>query len=588
MSTTGRSQSSAGFAPRQASAQVLLNRYRVLQTNTQGGFGRVSICWDARLQRRVAIKCMPLLSNADAAVEVSTIEEALTEARTSSMLAHPNIVTMYDFECDDVYSYLVMEYVDGLNLAELLSRVEDGVLTFDECAHVVRSVARALDYAHENGVLHLDIKPANILIDRTGTVKLSDFGMATLASAAGFGGARGGTIGYMPPEQIEGDYVDERCDLFSLAVVAWQSMAGFCPFAAESADESLRLICKRPPSLTRLEPELAPEAEDILERALDPDPRVRMSSVADFSEELCSVLGDVHEGRESLADLITQTGEDSELRPIKDWERLRVPLAARFPWLPGAATRLLSAACSGWVASLTIPVMFAGSAEACAFGVAGVCAATACWPPLAGVFGVIGIAAAVFSQTAQASIILGICILAAGLTWWGLIGRSYDLSGPSLMLAGCIWSPFAHVAIASFGLPPLAALVTGAMGWLYWLLLTSAEKVLFAPDALQQTLRGAFSNVDTWVTAATCAIATCVASICTRRATMWAIAAGQLLSILILAGVPALLAHMENTSIADALDKPALAVALVLGVTLCLVCALAGAEGLYREGDDTA
>lgn len=313
-----------------------------------------------------------------------------------------------------------------------------------------------------------------------------------------------------------------------------------------------------------------------------------MSSVSAFSDELCSVLGDAHEGKESLADLITQTGEDVEPRPIKDWERLRVPLTARFPWLPSAFVRLLSAACAGWVASTTIPVMFAGSAEACAFGVAGVCAASACWPPLAGVFGIISIAAALFSQTAQASVILGICICAVGLAWWGLIGRSHDLSGPSLMLGGCICSPFAHIAVTGLGLPPLAAVVTGALGWLYWLLLTSAEKVLFSPDALQQSLLGAMGNVDTWVTATTCAIAAGVASVCARRSTMPAIVLGQLLSVAILAGIPALLAHMENTSIADALDIPALAIALTLGVTLCLACALTGAEGLYREGDETA
>ena len=225
-----------------AAAQVLLGRYRVLAVNSQGGFGTVNVCWDARLQRRVAIKRMPLRVGEHSPSEASTMQEALAEARTSSMLSHPNIVTMYDFERDDSYSYLVMEYVDGLNLADFLARVEDGVLTFDECAHLVDSVASALAFAHENGVLHLDIKPANIMVDRSGNVKLADFGMASLASAAGYGGARGGTVGYMPPEQIAGDMVDERCDIFSLAVVVWQALTGTCPFAAKTAEQSLELI----------------------------------------------------------------------------------------------------------------------------------------------------------------------------------------------------------------------------------------------------------------------------------------------------------------------------------------------------------
>ena len=92
-----------------------MGRYRVLETNTSGGFGSVSICWDPRLQRRVAIKQMPLLVGEDLPQQVSTVDEALAEARTSSMLAHPNIVTVFDFEVDGMYSYLVMEYVDGLH-----------------------------------------------------------------------------------------------------------------------------------------------------------------------------------------------------------------------------------------------------------------------------------------------------------------------------------------------------------------------------------------------------------------------------------------------------------------------------------------
>ena len=196
-------------AAEKPSEEVLLNRYRVLARRGTGGFGTVCTCWDTRLQRRVAIKRIPVL-DMDDGISASTAEEALGEARTACLLAHPNIVRVLDFEMEGAYAYLIMEYVDGLNLAELLSRVEGGTLSHDECAHMVASVGRALAFAHENGVLHLDIKPTNIMVDRRGTVKLADFGMATLASAAGYGDARGGTVGYMPPEQIQGMLVDER------------------------------------------------------------------------------------------------------------------------------------------------------------------------------------------------------------------------------------------------------------------------------------------------------------------------------------------------------------------------------------------
>ena len=260
--------------PLQSAAQphdeYLLRRYRVLERRGRGGFGTVCTCWDTRLQRRVAIKRMPL-----AAETGTTATEALAEARTACMLGHPNIVTVFDFESDGTFAYLVMEYVDGLNLAELLARVEGGRLTPAECAHVLQSVARALAFAHENRVLHLDIKPTNIMIDRQGIVKLADFGMATLASAAGYGGARGGTVGYMPPEQIDGAMVDERTDVFSLAVVMWQALSGTNPFLARSAEDSRRRIEKGPGRLSRLVPDIVPDAEAALTAELSPAPSGR-------------------------------------------------------------------------------------------------------------------------------------------------------------------------------------------------------------------------------------------------------------------------------------------------------------------------
>ena len=190
--------------PAGTAASALLKRYRPLETRAAGGFGSVEICLDGRLQRRVAIKRMPLASPYTRAT-AETTRTALAEARTASMLQHPNIVSVIDFTYDAGYAYLVMEYVDGMSLEEFLSQVEGNSLTYDEAACIADALVQAVAYAHENGVLHLDIKPANVLIDRSGHVKITDFGMATLTSAAGFGGARGGTIGYMPPEQLRGD-----------------------------------------------------------------------------------------------------------------------------------------------------------------------------------------------------------------------------------------------------------------------------------------------------------------------------------------------------------------------------------------------
>ena len=216
-------RSSTSASSQQPSQELLLNRYQVMETCGADGFGTVLDCWDTRLQRRVAIKSIPLAPQ-DQMTSRQIIGEALDEARASSKIANPNIVTMYDFQSDEDYAYLVMEFIDGLTLSEFLARIEGGTLTDDECAHLVTSIGNALAFAHKNRVLHLDVKPSNILLERSGAIKLCDFGMATLASATGYGGARGGTVGYMPPEQINGRLVDERCDVFSLAVVCWQAL----------------------------------------------------------------------------------------------------------------------------------------------------------------------------------------------------------------------------------------------------------------------------------------------------------------------------------------------------------------------------
>ena len=270
-------------APAGTAAAALLKRYRPLETRATGGFGSVEICLDARLQRRVAIKRMPLASHLDQAA-AETTAAALAEARTASMLQHPNIVQVIDFTYDEAYAYLVMEYVDGMNLEEFLAQVDGHSLTYDETTCIADALAQALAYAHENGVLHLDIKPANVLIDRNGHIKLADFGMATLASAAGFGGARGGTIGYMPPEQLSGFEVDERADIFALAAVLYEALCARAPFRAPTPAESLAQIEAGVAAPGELLPDLPAASEHALVQALAPHAEDRMTSVDAFAD----------------------------------------------------------------------------------------------------------------------------------------------------------------------------------------------------------------------------------------------------------------------------------------------------------------
>lgn len=324
--------------------EPLLGRYQVMDICTTGGFGDVLICWDTRLQRRVAIKRIAFETHVSSTTSYATslpfqdtaIKDALAEARVSSMLAHPNIVTMYDFETDDAYAYLVMEYIDGMTLSELLDRVEGGTLTPDETSYVALSISKAIAYAHENRVLHLDIKPSNIMFDHRGNVKLCDFGMATLASATGYADARGGTVGYMPQEQIDGDLIDERCDVFAFASVIWQALCGRAPFAAADVDSSRKLMQKPPkpafPSYRLDMPAVSQTmVEDILLTALEGTPQLRTSDVRTFGQEIAHVLGDSRAGKASIQELITQALADDE--PTEKEIRDRLPLSFRYPWL---------------------------------------------------------------------------------------------------------------------------------------------------------------------------------------------------------------------------------------------------------------
>ena len=294
-----------------ATGSDLLKRYRPLETRATGGFGSVEICLDSRLQRRVAIKRIPLSSEFNR-VSAQATASALAEARTASMLQHPNIVQVIDFTYDAAYAYLVMEYIDGMSLEEFLAQVDGNSLTYDEAAVVADALVQALSYAHENGVLHLDIKPANVLIDRSGHVKLADFGMATLTSAAGFGGARGGTIGYMPPEQLNGLEVDERTDIFSLACVLYESLCATAPFRAGTPADSLKNIEKGVLYPSDLLPDIPELAEEALITALSPEPEDRMVSIGDFGDRFLAGLGNTREGRKSLARIIARLTSDEE------------------------------------------------------------------------------------------------------------------------------------------------------------------------------------------------------------------------------------------------------------------------------------
>lgn len=464
-----------------SAASSLLKRYRPLETRAAGGFGGVEICLDSRLQRRVAIKRMPLASP-DARTPLGTTATALAEARTASMLQHPNIVQVIDFTYDSAHAYLVMEYVDGMTLEEFLQQVEGHSLTYDEAACIADALVQALSFAHENGVLHLDIKPANVLIDRNGHVKLADFGMAMLASAAGFGGARGGTIGYMPPEQLNGEQVDERSDIFALAAVLYESLCATAPFRAGTPADSLDRIIRGVLYPSDLLPDIPEAAEQALLGALSPSPYDRMPSVAEFGDAFLARLGNPREGRKSLARIITRlTSDDTEdaLDPAdgrgeRVWELDPDEgyLGSRFPrareYALGTVTSVTVAAVS-WALLGDLQV---GGAAVRAITAAGIGVGAGIAPQIGSALALAGWLMLIVNSTPLFEVlplaVLAFCLMAA---WWFVWGRLHPAASTVLVTCAAlglaagdamILAPVSAAIGGFFLAPSVAAAASGA------------------------------------------------------------------------------------------------------------------------------
>lgn len=355
----------------------------------------------------------------------------LDEARTAAMLSDPNIVTVYDFEVQGSTAYLIMEYVDGLTLAQIL-RERDDEITLDIVASVLADVSHALEVAHKNQVLHLDIKPDNILIDGEGRAKVTDFGLATLADAQGLGTTGGGTIGYMPLEQIREQSLDARTDEWALASVVYEMLCGENPFRApdlaraEEAIEDAELVV---PSLVW--DGLDADADDAVFYALDPDPDERFETVAEFADELAPHLGSVKRGRKQLAAIVAGLDDDDE--PADDEpapavrERApRVPLADRLtPRRRAVLAHAFGAAASAFVMALALACSVCGDVSwvgAPVIGV-GLAAAALCGAIRPHVGALVSCAALGVSLAFAHAPVAGIAIVAATVCWWVFVGR---------------------------------------------------------------------------------------------------------------------------------------------------------------------
>ena len=262
--------------------RLLSRRYRLVERIDAGGAGEVWRATDLRLGRDVAVKILG--SDADEAFRTRFADEA----RRAAAVSHPNVVTVFDEGRDRGDSFMVMEFVRGKTLRELIA--ERGPLPAHEAARIVSQVAAALDAAHEAGVIHCDVKPANVIIAEHGPAKLTDFGVARAAR-----GPREheliGTARYIAPERVAGDAPTERSDIYSLGLVAYECFAGRPAFSDTDTDELLRQrLDAAPPSLRGARVGVSEEVDQVVRRALARDPRERFATAGTFARALQSAI----------------------------------------------------------------------------------------------------------------------------------------------------------------------------------------------------------------------------------------------------------------------------------------------------------
>lgn len=249
-----------------------LGGYQVEALIGRGAMASVYLARDTKLNRHVALKV--LLGSL--AKTSSIVKQFHQEAQAAAPLNHPNIVRIYSAGMEAGTPYIAMEFVDGEPLDRFLKR--KGKVNWDVALHIGAQVALALDCAHQHGIVHRDVKPSNILVDRRGGVRLTDFGIARMTTGGGGGGVVG-TPQYMSPEQATGDEVWPASDLFSLGVTLYQMISGDMPFKGESSMELIRSICEDdPPRLNRIFPDVPDDVARMVAYLMEKEPASRPAS----------------------------------------------------------------------------------------------------------------------------------------------------------------------------------------------------------------------------------------------------------------------------------------------------------------------